>query len=1199
MLWGFQIFTLIVLLLLSEPLLAARRGRVFFSSPFNDGNSSGVFSSNGMRPIFGANRTRVIAVDGVQVPQNAFFYGFVNGRVQFFDQNGNPISGDGLSSGGPILNGPQQPFQNPQQPFIGGGQAAPLADSHRRRLQGGNSGGNPGGNSPDHNFGGGQIAPPSGRRPIAPDPGTRNPSPGGRDFSGNRANPNGELYTPANPPPPLSVDLVGALTENGQKKQAFCQATPVRLAEAETEGVCKLAFYTAAHCVMNKFGQRKESYQFPTVPGIQGEVFVKGIQGWRTNRFAEVDIAPGFEQEIALATQQFPNQERTVPSDGALIYVTAPCGEFTNVKTVDLAPTDANGFTQLGNYTWVEKRKESVGSNRGTSRRIQLQGLQVIGPSYHMQVPASQGAEAFGVVGGDSGGGLFDDHGRLIGSVSGSALNTVFRDQNGFLRDFRVTKDSNGQTIVPEHGMVFWGQGISWARGALAQKMGAPIRRTPVQPAPDRSIAQNPGRSNQENPNLTPFQKESLRQEMRNYEGQTYSDGTLRERYDYPQGVFSDIPNGGTGKIVIAYFGNQDREDLKRLTANEPLIEFRRYPFGSLEHQHAQVFRQYGINALGIDGLGRKTARYSSPEEAFSILKNHGEEQMLRRFLNARNALSGSGSSTGRSAPPQNIGNGQAAPRSNHAGAGIGTFDLKIEPIRINPRPKVTNPGSFDSSQMHQFITTRCDTCHGTAAGKATPFPEFVYNWNQWKNLLNQNDQRALLWLGRFNSKVVHGEMLTNSGLSREEGEGKAFSDFIEHNVEQHLARPRTNAKLGSVQSTFMVDPTKQAEYFEVLKNINVADSHLKYEMLDFDAMYDSVGNPQWSWAAAGGDSDRVGARPIGTTTPAGPPRPHLFENVNGIWKWKEPFSDGFSVDKNTQGLEKFTVVRFPRNANGDILMGTKGFEQRLNDELPSIWASFPYGTKIYEVFYTRINGKPVPVDVLTREKRVSSDQTKTVWVPDAVRQDSSPAKVRNWVMRQPNWKEDPEMQNLLAAVNNPQTDGIQSDLGDNGTGGTPFIVNGQRTGFIPGSKSVVSNVSPATLARMYQELPMESAAGSRGWQLEPTNAFARSHRGIAVNQQNCMNCHKSAGESFRDVFGAAGLPDSGVYLYGNMQGYDSVLSAPWFSREHLARYGSNYKGQEMRPEWGKYFMDFRQTARIPLRVRISDFLNLFNPFRD
>ncbi len=112
-------------------------------------------------------------------------------------------------------------------------------------------------------------------------------------------------------------------------------------------------------------------------------------------------------------------------------------------------------------------------------------------------------------------------------------------------------------------------------------------------------------------------------------QGMQYIGGHPRERF--PAEMFRDIPAGGTGKLRLAYFGPRDPA-LERAYANEP-VEIRWYPPGSPEAFHANLF---GVQALGVDGLGRKITRYAfSPRMALQSLLQE-ELPLLKQYLQAK-----------------------------------------------------------------------------------------------------------------------------------------------------------------------------------------------------------------------------------------------------------------------------------------------------------------------------------------------------------------------------------------------------------------------------------------------------------------------------------------------------------------------------------------------------------------------------------
>ncbi len=521
---------------------------------------------------------------------------------------------------------------------------------------------------------------------------------------------------------------------------------------------------------------------------------------------------------------------------------------------------------------------------------------------------------------------------------------------------------------------------------------------------------------------------------------------------------------------------------------------------------------------------------------------------------------------------------------SSHTPAATATPAL---PVNHPPLSTAFNPG-----QLGSFIQNNCIQCH--ANGTITHFPAFTQDWAQWESLLKAGNPEAKTWLTQFKAKVVHGEMLAQAKLDKRSGPGKDFHDFVAAQSARYLS-PAPAARGYGVRLT---DPAKNALYDSVLANANIGDPNLREKVQGFDLMWDDVGNPTWSWAPHGGDSGRKGARPLATTNPAGPVSQELFAGR----QWKEPFSKGFALGPNTQGLNKFSLVRFPRDASGQLIKAVRGLERHTRirsgpnggwgnlqddpNDLNNPWASFPAGTHVFEVLYADVNGKPTPVDIVGYEKRIGADGV-AMMVPNALRVDSSPEKIRAWVNAQTD--SNPDYARILAAVNNPVQDAIVSNLGRGNVGGTPFTINNRPSRSIPGTKSVAQGVSPETWERLYRELPMESASGLKGWQLEAGDVFSGSHRGIAVNAQSCKNCHRFAGEPFRDIFEQSRLDDANVYAYGDGPGYDAVLGAPWFSPEALSLYSQDKFTYEMRSELAPFFENYDPRRHSPSQYRRND----------
>ncbi len=1050
-------------------------------------------------------------------------------------------------------------------------------------------------------------------------------SPGGRAFAPEIA--------PGGPQGPVAVDLGFDFDPNDNKLITCVGALAAKIEAPPQSGSCRAAFITAGHCAVQ--GQR----QFVTM--------TVGMQASGLGQDFVVKNAPGY---LAFRNHGLPIKtnnggavvQRIEPAfDSALIKVELPCHVIEKLPVTPIAlgekPKVGDKLTVLRRHKPVVDPKEGVvnpgGGNAVTGAIEQSEGDYLWKIGGLKNVSPQPGKD--GIYGGDSGGPVVDAHGHLFSVLSRGLPGSA------------VGSDAWVDSQVPEWAdQVLRGWGFpggtpvdsSHSPGALASNQIPPRinpNRTAAVP-PSESVVATPSEPVTFTPNngaAAPL-SDSQRRAIHQYENDLkYASG--KPRYRFPENMFTDVPNGGTGKIIIAYFGKNPRPELEALEPQNPMVDFRFYHDGSPEHGEAAFWNEDGhnIHALAVDGLGRKIGRFNSPEQALRDVNQTGEPALLQNYLAAKRAQQApTHASPAQIAqvpvqvPPNREPSVVALPGKTNrvpSSSFLTSASTGVQGVRSSPEtldlPAVHNreplSTAFAPHELGGFIQNNCAKCHG--GGTAPPFPQFVSDWEQWKNLLDQGNPSARVWLAQFNSKVVHGEMLAQARLSKTAGPGKDFHDFIAAAAERYPGRRPSRLlaasfggaeKLGSADAEFMIDPAKKNEYLAVLRGAKIADPEIARQLKEFDAIWDTTGNPAWSWAPHGGDGGKKGARPVATSEPAPSLKGVLFDFVNGLYKWKEPFADGFAIDSNTKGLKRFSIIRFPRDASGNLVRGVAGFEKvdkyisrhgpNLQTEgtfekgdLLTPWASFPPGTRVYEVLYTNVNGKPMAVDILSREKRISPDGKIAEWIPDALRADSSPEKIRNWVAAQTDTS-NPDYAKILTALNNPVRDAIRSNLGS-GNGGAPFVVNGRRTNEIVGSKSVVRDVSQATIERLFRDLAMESASGKSSAGLEFSNVYSGAHRNIDVSKQNCRNCHSSAGQSFRTVFGEAGLADGPVFSYGNVGGYDSVLGAPWFSPQDLRAYQTSHQtgkvNYKMRPEWAKFFQTYDKTKHDRTQYRRSD----------
>jgi hypothetical protein len=123
-----------------------------------------------------------------------------------------------------------------------------------------------------------------------------------------------------------------------------------------------------------------------------------------------------------------------------------------------------------------------------------------------------------------------------------------------------------------------------------------------------------------------------------------------RERFTHG---FTDIPQGGNGKLTFAYFADQDDPQVEAIAAGNRSVEVRRGPYDPRTASNAlvQVVR-YPLSAkehsnypdgfaVSIDGLGRKITRHGGPpSEALKSLLAGPEPKLLSQYRAALNTLS-------------------------------------------------------------------------------------------------------------------------------------------------------------------------------------------------------------------------------------------------------------------------------------------------------------------------------------------------------------------------------------------------------------------------------------------------------------------------------------------------------------------------------------------------------------------------------
>jgi hypothetical protein len=304
---------------------------------------------------------------------------------------------------------------------------------------------------------------------------------------------------------------------------------------------------------------------------------------------------------------------------------------------------------------------------------------------------------------GDSGGPVFNQQGELIGAISTIAV-------------------PEGKTRETANAMTFDPKGPKWALEKIRERTPKSLTQEksvspelPSQPNPDSSkIPDNfkaepeknspKGRGIASHSSQNQIKKAISDYENLHYQGIGQTSGAMedlgpRERFDdrrFTGKMFTDIPQGGTGKLRLAYFGPRN-DELERSAQANPLIEVRRYDFDSPEHQHAHLFN---AQALGVDGLGRKITRYGmDPMTALNSMIQ-SELPLLKKYLEAKNSQ----------AKPQ--GEVKSQPQIPDWWKDTKASSPEQEPQTQRDEKRQLSTPAPDRQAIHSLLGSNCIQCH-------------------------------------------------------------------------------------------------------------------------------------------------------------------------------------------------------------------------------------------------------------------------------------------------------------------------------------------------------------------------------------------------------------------------------------------------------------------------------------------------------
>ena len=185
---------------------------------------------------------------------------------------------------------------------------------------------------------------------------------------------------------------------NGEHAEySACQTSLVAKKRlSPTSSICRVAFLTAAHCVDDAF----ESIEIVPIGKVERACLIASI--------------PGAYRLSALKR----NERKR--GDSATVIFDIPCENIGNSVPVPLAQFNPeDGTTEItGKKVFLQKRRKAEGHNVGGGKLLQADIKSTEGHNFEFEVPSPQGAA---IMGGDSGGAVFNEKGQLICPLSGSS----------------------------------------------------------------------------------------------------------------------------------------------------------------------------------------------------------------------------------------------------------------------------------------------------------------------------------------------------------------------------------------------------------------------------------------------------------------------------------------------------------------------------------------------------------------------------------------------------------------------------------------------------------------------------------------------------------------------------------------------------------------------------------------------------------
>lgn len=211
------------------------------------------------------------------------------------------------------------------------------------------------------------------------------------EHSGRQPTPEGRR--PLSEPSPIFESSLDLFVEKETNWGSHCQSTLIAKNPIENSfnSLCRFGIATAAHCVDDPF----INLQFGDALKIPKESILTCIP----TKYRRNKLFKGKDSQ-------------DTPSDIATLIFDSPCDKIP-LKSAVLAPVGPDGTTQVDRTDsfFVKKRKGKAPDNSGGAKVLQAELLKNEGHSYTFRVPSPQGVA---MVGGDSGGPLYNSKGQLI-----------------------------------------------------------------------------------------------------------------------------------------------------------------------------------------------------------------------------------------------------------------------------------------------------------------------------------------------------------------------------------------------------------------------------------------------------------------------------------------------------------------------------------------------------------------------------------------------------------------------------------------------------------------------------------------------------------------------------------------------------------------------------------------------------------------